>query len=117
MSNERVIATLQNALDDLYQQRRELDEAIASLEALTAGKSSGGRKAKAVRKTRSASSGDKRSTEGWTPEKRKAAAERMRKYWAARNKKKASKKAGKTATKKSAARKTARKSVRKTKKS
>jgi hypothetical protein len=75
MANERIVQTLRSALTDLYSQRKELEAAIASLEGLVGRKE--GRVAKASRSSQ-------RSTRGWTAAKRKAAAERMRRYWAAR---------------------------------
>ncbi len=76
MSSSNMSQTLQNALDDLRAERDRLDRAIEQIEGLIEGGS---------RAPRASASGSRRSA-SWSPAARRAAANRMRRYWATRKK-------------------------------
>ena len=69
---------LRKVLKDLYTQRERLEHVIASLEALQEGSTAG---LPTHKKTN-------RGRKSMGPEERREVSERMRKYWAARRKKK-----------------------------
>ncbi len=79
MPNSRLQASLTRALAELKSERSRLDSAIAQLEGFIASLAKLGRRGPG----RPPGSGQKR-TPKWSPAARKAAAERMRRYWAAR---------------------------------
>jgi len=110
MATDKVVSELQAAIDALVEERDEIDEKIALLQETVAklgGKSPGkGRRKKAATKkastkkaTTKKASTSKRKKPHWSPEARKAAKERMQRYWAERKKKEAGSKK-KTSSKK-----------------
>jgi hypothetical protein len=87
MTSERVSQSLAKALQDLLDERAHLDEAIAQLQGFLGqigGNSTTGRGRGRARKQAGAAHPTVRRR--WTAAGRRAAAERMRKYWADRKK-------------------------------
>lgn len=93
MVADKVSKELQNAIDALKRERDELDEKIELMEE-TLNKLGGERrgpgrppKKGASKKAKTAkAAGRKRKKPNWSPEARRAASERMRKYWEQRRK-------------------------------
>jgi hypothetical protein len=83
MSSAKLSQSLSNALQDMIEERARLDDAIEKLQSFVD---------QPVVKQNYQSSKSNSTTEGktvrrrWTAEGRKAAAERMRRYWASRRK-------------------------------
>lgn len=74
MNTSRINDTLRTALDDLRAERDRIELAITKLEELVGTNGSTPRGRATGRR------------EGWTPAARRAAAERMRRYWSTRKK-------------------------------
>ncbi len=91
MPSSKTAGAIAMALRELVAERAVIDKAISELEALVGGASGRprGRPAGATKGAgrKKVTSGRKRT--GWSAAKRKAAAERMKKYWAERRKAKA----------------------------
>ncbi len=98
MASDKIAQSLLAALRDLRQERDRIDSAIDNLEGLLE---------QGVATTRKVSKPQSRRSKGWDAAARRAAAERMRRYWAER---KGAKKGKKKATK--ARKKTTKKAVR-----
>mgnify|MGYP003342453367 CR=1 FL=1 len=77
MIAENVRDSIETALESLRAERARIDGAIAKLEAVLGSPTS-----LEELDNEAMVSQRKRSTAGWTPEKRRAAAERMERYWA-----------------------------------
>ena len=91
MASDKVVDGLQSAIDALTAERDEIDEKIQLLQDTlenVQGKSPRGRKKATARKSSAPKASRKKPS--WSPEAKKAAAERMRKYWADRKKKEGS---------------------------
>src|SRR5688500_16414889 len=93
MMSDKVRESIQVALEQLHDERKRIEGAIAKLEGFlgnlinsaTASVKPRGKQAAVVRKTaRPRVVAKQRSRAGWTEQARDAAAERMRKYWAQR---------------------------------
>ena len=101
MNTAHIAKELRTAIDELKLEREQIDNRISAMEQALRGlgvkrgpgrpKGSGKKAAPAATTGSPAPSRRKKVTRNWSPEARRAAAERMRKYWADR--KKASKKA------------------------
>ncbi len=94
MTSERVSQSLSRALTDLMDERARIDVAIQQLQGLL-GQVATASPRRAAHPVSTATEG-KKTVRRWTAAGRKAAAERMRRYWAARRKPEG-KKAGKSA--------------------
>ncbi len=106
MDTSKLAKEIQRAIESLRSEQEEIDAKIAAMEdALkTLGEQSVRSRRGRPRKTATATSaGRSRKKPHWSPEARKAAAERMRKYW--EDRKTTGKKAGKKKTKKKATKK------------
>ena len=67
--SEKASESIENALEELYQERNRIDHAVAELE-------------RCLSNLRSVGTVEKpRSRAGWTQQARDAASDRMRKYW------------------------------------
>jgi hypothetical protein len=89
MSSNKINDSIQVALAELHEERARIDHAIAELETLLEGLGEAGMPSK--RRSRPfdhqrhlAREKSPRSRAGWTAEARRAAADRMRNYWASR---------------------------------
>ena len=97
MDTARIAKELRSAIDELRTERQEIDSKIGAMEqalrelGVKRGPGRPKGSGKKVASTTGTASRQTKVTRNWSPEARRAAAERMRKYWADR--KKASKKA------------------------
>jgi len=89
----RIAKELRSALDELRSERDEISSKIGAMESALRelGVKRGPGRPKGSGKKPAAAASSKKVTRNWSPEARRAAAERMKKYWSDR--KKASKKA------------------------
>ena len=91
MDTARIAKELRTAIDELRDEREQIDTKIGAMEqalrelGVKRGPGRPKGSGKKVTTTKRASS-KKKSTRNWSPEARKAAAERMKKYWADRKK-------------------------------